>query len=97
MQALSGSFHEIPDDIREAVEAEADALSLWNTLTPIQRNEWICWTIMVKKAATRAQHVKRMIEEIKEGNRQPCCWPGCPHRNPKAAKWFKEFDSESDS
>jgi len=29
-----------------------------------------------------------MIEELQEGKRQPCCWPGCPHRRTSAQKWF---------
>lgn len=97
MSALSGILHEIPDDIRIPVETDPKLLDSWNKLTPIQRNEWICWTITVKKPSTRAQHLNRLIEEIKEGKRQPCCWPGCPHRNPNATKWFKEVGNENNT
>jgi hypothetical protein len=55
----------------------------------IQRNEWICWITIVKKEETRQAHIQRMLEELAEGKRQPCCWPGCPHRRPSAQKWFK--------
>ena len=66
-----------------------DFYEKWNKLTPIQRNEWICWVTIVKKSETREDHIKRMGEELSEGKRQPCCWPGCPNRRPNAQKWFK--------
>lgn len=61
----------------------------WNSLTEIQRNEWICWTTMAKQSATREKRRKRTAEDLREGKKTPCCWPGCPHRRPKAAKFFK--------
>ena len=90
MSVLSGIFHEIADDMKIVLSADSELLFIWNNLTPIQRNEWICWVTFVKKEETRADHILRMIEELKEGKRKPCCWPGCPHRNPSAQKWFKE-------
>src|SRR6266699_309843 len=56
----------------------------WEDLTPLARNEWICWTISVKQPATRRQHVERVRTELKEGMRRPCCWYGCIHRTDKA-------------
>lgn len=84
-----GILHTVPDDMKKALEANALTLERWNKLTPIQRNEWICWTTIVKKPETRAEHIQRMTEELAEGKRQPCCWPGCPHRRESAKKWFK--------
>lgn len=86
---LPGVLHEVPDDIEKVLEADKDILERWNNLTPIQRNEWICWVTIVKKAETRTEHINRMLEELKEGKRVPCCWPGCPHRRPSAQKWIK--------
>lgn len=77
---LPGIVHEVPEDIEIALSADADMIERWNTLTPIQRNEWICWVTIVKKTETRTGHIHRLIEELKSGKRQPCCWPGCPHR-----------------
>src|SRR5688572_9408793 len=87
---LSGVVHEVPEDIEKILKADSDILDRWNSLTPIQRNEWICWVTIVKKSETRVEHIDRMSEDLKEGKRKPCCWPGCPHRNPNAKKWFKE-------
>jgi uncharacterized protein YdeI (YjbR/CyaY-like superfamily) len=83
-------MHEVPDDLLELLLPDAELLAKWNDLTPIQRNEWICWITIVKKPGTRAAHVRRTCSELKEGARQPCCWPGCPHRRPMASKWFKK-------
>ena len=75
-----GVVHDLPADLRKALASDAEALAKWEDITPLARNEWICWTISVKKEETRRQHVERVCLELKEGMRRPCCWPGCPHR-----------------
>jgi hypothetical protein len=88
-RVAAGVLHDVPEDMRDALTSDPGLLARWNDLTPIQRNEWICWTTIVKKPETRADHVRRMCSGLREGKRQPCCWPGCPHRRPKAEKWFR--------
>ena len=79
-----GTVHAMPADLRKALVSDAKALAAWESLTPLARNEWICWTISVKKAETRREHVARVRTELKEGMRRPCCWIGCIHRTDKA-------------
>jgi hypothetical protein len=79
----TGTVHEVPADLRDALTADPKALAAWEDLTPLARNEWICWTISVKKPETRKQHVERVCTELKEGMRRPCCWMGCIHRTDK--------------
>ena len=88
-QITSGVVHEVPDDIRDALCSTKGSIEKWNALTPLARNEWICWTTIVKKPETRQEHVKRLCEDILKGKKRPCCWPGCPHRRESAKKWFK--------
>lgn len=76
----TGVVHEVPMDLRKALTSDPSALEKWNDLTPLARNEWICWVTSVKKSDTRANHVRRVHTELKEGKRRPCCWSGCPHR-----------------
>ena len=77
----SGTTHKLPEDMHKALSSDKKALTAWEEdITPLARNEWICWTISPKKAETRAAHVVRVITELKEGKRRPCCWPGCLHR-----------------
>src|SRR5215208_718072 len=78
-----GTVHKLPKDLREALTSDPKALTLWESLTPLARNEWICWVTFVKKEETRNEHVKRTISELKEGMRRPCCWLGCIHRKDK--------------
>jgi hypothetical protein len=80
----SGTVHTMPSDLREALTSDAKALGAWESLTPLARNEWICWVTFVKKDETRKDHVKRTVSELKEGMRRPCCWIGCIHRTDKA-------------
>ena len=79
-----GVAHDVPEDLRETLASDAEALVAWEDLTPLARNEWICWTISVKKPETRQEHVERVRTELKEGMRRPCCWYGCIHRTDKA-------------
>jgi len=80
----AGVVHTVPTDLRKALTADSAALAFWEDLTPLARNEWICWVTFVKKAETRQEHVTRLINELKEGVRRPCCWIGCIHRKDKA-------------
>ncbi len=79
----TGTVHSVPSDLRKALASDPNALTKWNDLTPLARNEWICWVNFVKKAETRKEHFQRTISEIKEGMRRPCCWIGCIHRTDK--------------
>jgi uncharacterized protein YdeI (YjbR/CyaY-like superfamily) len=89
MKIETGVVHDVPGDLEKALLSDQQVLEKWNSLTPLARNEWICWTITVKQAQTRKEHIERLCAELLEGKRRPCCWPGCPHRNPNAKKWFK--------
>ena len=79
----SKGMHKLPSDLHKALSSDKSASALWENLTPLARNEWICWVTFVKKEETRKEHVKRTISELKEGMRRPCCWLGCIHRKDK--------------
>lgn len=83
-EIAGGVVHELPDDLQKALAASPEALAKWEDITPLARNEWICWTISVKKAETRNDHVRRVVSELIDGIRRPCCWIGCIHRTDKA-------------
>src|SRR5207245_10668695 len=76
----SSAVHHIPADLRKVLISDPVARAKWEDITPLARNEWICWVISVKKPETRRQHIERVRTELKEGMRRPCCWPGCPPR-----------------
>lgn len=85
----TGVVHKVPSDLKDTLLSNKKLLEKWNDLTPLARNEWICWVTIVKKSETRKNHLDRLKEEILEGEKRPCCWPGCPHRRDSAKKWFK--------
>jgi uncharacterized protein YdeI (YjbR/CyaY-like superfamily) len=76
----AGVVHEMPDDLYKAIIADESVIERWEDLTPLARNEWICWVITNKKPETRAEHIDRLLTELLEGKRRPCCWVGCLHR-----------------
>jgi len=80
LKIASGTVHKLPEDLRKELLSSPKALKAWEDITPLARNEWICWVIFVKKSQTRKQHVVRVRTELVEGKRRPCCWLGCPHR-----------------
>jgi uncharacterized protein YdeI (YjbR/CyaY-like superfamily) len=75
-----GVVHKLPGDLRIALNANPTALVVWKDLTPLARNEFICWVEDAKQEVTRERRIRRTQEELEEGQRQPCCWPGCKHR-----------------
>lgn len=75
-----GVVHALPQDLRALLMAEPPALAAWVDLTPLARNEWICWIEVAKKQDTRDRKLVRIREDLLAGKRRPCCWPGCQHR-----------------
>ena len=73
-------MHGLPGDLRRSLVANATALHAWRDITPLARNEFICWVEDAKQAVTRERRVRRTVEELEEGQRRPCCWAGCTHR-----------------
>lgn len=73
--------HAMPRDLSNALKAAPKKIQAsWDDITPLARNEFICWVISAKQTETRDRRVSRTIEELGEGKRRPCCWAGCIHR-----------------
>lgn len=75
-----GTVHRLPADLKKALRAKSEVLVAWNDITPLARNEWICWVEGAKLIETRERRIHRAQEELADGMRRPCCWPGCIHR-----------------
>src|ERR1044072_2542052 len=86
-----GVAHALPIDLRKDLISDPKALLAWEDITPLARNEWICWVISVKGPETRREHVDRVCSELKEGMRRPCCWVGCTHRKDKPLSRSQKF------
>ena len=79
-QLPGGVVHDLPKDLEDALTLDPKAVATWEDITPLARNEWICWIESAKKAETRLKRVDWGRTSLSEGKRRPCCWPGCPHR-----------------
>lgn len=80
-QKLSGGVvHDLPEFARNALLAAPDAARAWEDITPLARNEFICWITSAKQEATQLRRLRIACENLAAGKRRPCCWPGCPHR-----------------
>ncbi|MDE2399807.1 MAG: YdeI/OmpD-associated family protein [Patescibacteria group bacterium] len=77
----TGVVHKIPLDLEKALISNPKALALWEDITPLARNEWICWVTSGKKADTRNIRIAKTLSKLKGGMRRPCCWAGCTHRS----------------
>jgi hypothetical protein len=83
-----GTVHEAAEDLQAALRSDAGVLEFWEGLTPLGRNEFICWVEDAKQPATRQRRIQRTCEELLEGKKRPCCWAGCIHRTDKApSRW----------
>lgn len=77
----AGTVHnKLPSDLKKVLTSDKTALAAWKDITPLARNEWICWVENAKLIETRKRRISRTASELAEGIRRPCCWPGCMHR-----------------
>ncbi|MFA5132101.1 MAG: YdeI/OmpD-associated family protein [Candidatus Paceibacterota bacterium] len=76
----NGVAHKVPTDLRSIITSISDVHEVWEDITPLARNEWICWIESAKKVETRARRIKTLGENLRAGKRRPCCWAGCMHR-----------------
>ena len=53
-----GVVHDLPADLTAALKRDAEALTTWQDITPLARNEWICWVTSAKKAETREKRIR---------------------------------------
>jgi len=82
-QLPGGVVHKMPADLNKAINSVSSVRALWEDITPLARNEWICWVISGKKAETRDIRIEKAISKMRGGMRRPCCWIGCTHRTDK--------------
>ena len=55
---LAVSYTECPRSLKKALTSDPKALTAWEDITPLARNEWICWIESAKKAETRGRRIE---------------------------------------
>lgn len=64
----------IPTDFSRALNAATDIHTLWATITPMARWEWIRWVNATNNPDTRKRRVEASISKMRSGKRRPCCF-----------------------
>lgn len=99
LEMPGGTVHKLPADLKKALAANTKGLEVWNDITPLARNEWICWVENAKLIETRKRRIERTPKELSEGKRRPCCWIGCIHRPDKpiskSVQWALDKQNKS--
>lgn len=99
LKISDGTIHKLPADLQKALVANTKGLAAWNDITPLARNEWICWVENAKLIETRKRRIERTPKELSEGKRRPCCWIGCIHRPDKpvskSVQWVLDKQTKS--
>ena len=85
-----GTVHEAREDFQAAVRSNPKVFVLWESLTPLGRNEFICWVEDAKQATTRDRRITRTCNVLLEGKKRPCCWAGCIHRTDKKPSHWQQ-------
>lgn len=80
IEILEGTVHLLPKDLKDKILSHDGLLEKWQNLSPLARNEWICWIEDAKKYETRLRRIDRLFNDILKGKKRPCCWAGCTHR-----------------
>jgi uncharacterized protein YdeI (YjbR/CyaY-like superfamily) len=77
-----GVVHKLPADLRKALIANGTALAAWKDITPLARNEFICWVEDAKQEMTRKRRIRRTQEELEEGHAGPAVGRGASTASP---------------
>ena len=85
-----GTVHEAGEDLQAVLQSSPKVFELWERLTPLGRNEFICWVDDAKQPTTRQRRIERTRDELLQGMKRPCCWAGCIHRTDKAPSHWQQ-------
>ncbi|MGC1165865.1 MAG: hypothetical protein WA862_07150 [Solirubrobacterales bacterium] len=72
-------MHDLPADLREALVAKTKVSRPGGHRSPGPQRVHLL-VEDAKQEKTRERRIRRTREELEEGRRRPCCWPGCKHR-----------------
>ena len=53
-----GAVHKLPADLRNALIANTAALDAWKDITPLARNEFMCWVDDAKQEMARVRRIQ---------------------------------------
>jgi hypothetical protein len=62
-----GVVHDLPGDLEDALKLDPRALATWEDITPLARNEWICWIESARKPETRRKRIDWGRSNLRDG------------------------------
>ena len=65
---------EMPEDLRQALQASPDALATWEATTTLARVDWVHWVVTAKQAKTRAKRINDALDKLASGEKRVCCF-----------------------
>jgi uncharacterized protein YdeI (YjbR/CyaY-like superfamily) len=85
-----------PKDLSKVLKEVPSVISIWESLTPIARRDFITWIDGAKQTETRIRRIRIAREKLIQGERRPCCYAVVPMNlykalgnNPKAKAVWK--------
>ena len=73
-------MHKLPADLREGLIASPTALDAWKDITPLARNEFLCWVEDAKQEATRQRVFAGLRKSWRRASGDRVAGPGARHR-----------------
>jgi len=64
----------VPEDLQSALAATRQAHTLWKSITPMARWDWIRWIRSTRQAETRRRRIEAALDKLGKGERRPCCF-----------------------
>jgi hypothetical protein len=65
---------EVPEDLMNALKVDQNAHSLWLSITPMARWDWIRWIRSTKQSETRQRRIVVACSKLNKGMKRPCCF-----------------------
>ena len=64
----------IPADLKAALQASAETVAIWSSLTTLARRDWVQWLDGARKEDTRQRRISRLCDVLASGKRRVCCF-----------------------
>lgn len=75
---MSVQTTKVPTELGKVLKANPKADSLWKSLTPIARRDFVSWIDEAKQPQTRLSRIERTPSMLLAGKRRPCCYALVP-------------------
>jgi len=72
--------------LKRALASDKSSLAAWEDITPLARNEWICWIETARKAETRSRRIALAVQTLRMENDAHVVGPDAPIVNSKTVK-----------